>query len=70
MAGGVQSSENSGKFDTRLLEQLACPVCFGDLRLDASGERICCVGCGRAYPLIDGIPVLIADRAVALAEPD
>jgi len=22
-----------------------------------------CLGCGRAYPMVDGIPVLIIDRA-------
>jgi uncharacterized protein YbaR (Trm112 family) len=46
-----------------MLEQLACPVCFGELRLDASGLQILCSGCQRAYPLVDGIPVLIPARA-------
>jgi len=42
-------------------DQLACPACLGDLRLD--GERLVCAGCGRGYPIVDGIPVLIAERA-------
>jgi uncharacterized protein YbaR (Trm112 family) len=42
-------------------EQLACPVCLGDLRLDV--ERLLCAGCGHGYPIVDGIPVLIAERA-------
>ena len=50
-------------FDAQLLEQLACPVCHGGLRLAMPEENIVCVGCGRAYPLVDGIPVLIAERA-------
>jgi hypothetical protein len=41
---------------------LACPVCLGTLRLQES--TVVCVGCGRIYPVVDGIPVLIADRAV------
>ena len=41
-------------------DQLACPACLGDLRLD--GERLVCAGCGRGYPIVDGIPVLIAGR--------
>ena len=49
------------QFDTTVLDQLACPVCRGDLRLD--GERLACRACGRAYPIVDGIPVLIAERA-------
>lgn len=38
-------------------EQLACPTCHGDLRLDE--VRLQCAGCGRIYPVVDGIPVLI-----------
>ena len=34
---------------------------MGALRLD--GERLLCAACSRAYPIIEGIPVLIADRA-------
>jgi len=49
-------------FDATILDQLACPACLGELRLD--GDRLTCVGCGRSYPIVDGIPVLIADRAV------
>jgi uncharacterized protein YbaR (Trm112 family) len=58
------SRSSNPLFDLRMLEQLACPVCFAQLRLADSAEQIVCVGCGRAYPLIDGIPVLIADRGV------
>jgi uncharacterized protein YbaR (Trm112 family) len=57
-------SAQSEAFDARVLEQLACPVCFGELRLDEAGQRICCTRCLRVYPLIDGIPVLIAERAL------
>jgi uncharacterized protein YbaR (Trm112 family) len=42
-------------------ELLACPACFGSLRLD--GAHLRCQSCRRAYPIVDGIPVLIADRA-------
>jgi uncharacterized protein YbaR (Trm112 family) len=52
------------EFDSRLLEQLACPACLGTLRLVSSIDQIVCVECRRAYPLIDGIPVLIADGAI------
>jgi hypothetical protein len=42
---------------------LACPVCLGSL--SAEGLRLVCAACGRAYPVVDGIPVLIAERATA-----
>jgi uncharacterized protein len=49
------------QFDENVVSQLACPACAGDLRLDDAHLR--CVACGRAYPIIDGIPVLIVERA-------
>jgi uncharacterized protein YbaR (Trm112 family) len=47
--------------DESIVSQLACPACTGDLRLEKN--HLHCIACGRAYPIIDGIPVLIADRA-------
>jgi uncharacterized protein YbaR (Trm112 family) len=52
---------NQFQFDAAILARLACPACHGELRLDS--DRILCAGCGRHYPIIDGIPVLIADRS-------
>jgi hypothetical protein len=49
------------QYDASVLEQLACPACLGALR--AEQARLVCAGCGRAYPIVDGIPVLIAERA-------
>ncbi len=43
------------------LEDLVCPVCYAALRL--AGSSVLCIECGRKYPVEDGIPVLIADRA-------
>lgn len=53
------------EMNLKLLQQWAgrvvCPVCFGDLRMEPATAT--CAGCGRAYPVADGIPVLIAERA-------
>lgn len=62
MASESVNAGQSPTFDSRILQQLACPACFGDLRL--TEDAIVCAACGRAYPLIDGIPVLICERAV------
>jgi uncharacterized protein YbaR (Trm112 family) len=43
------------------LKWLVCPVCHESLALDAPLVR--CDGCDRRYPIVDGIPVLLADRA-------
>jgi hypothetical protein len=50
-----------GKLDENVLSQLACPACHGDLRCHRA--RLVCAACHRAYPIVDGIPVLIIDRA-------
>jgi uncharacterized protein YbaR (Trm112 family) len=43
------------------IDQLACPACFAGLRPDESD--LVCQECGRRYPVVDGIPVLIVERA-------
>jgi len=48
-------------FDLTILAQLACPACYSGLRLE--GARLRCVACSRGYPIVDGIPVLIIERA-------
>jgi len=46
-----------------LLEILACPACRSALR-DTGAELVCTsAGCGLAYPVRDGIPVLLVDEA-------
>jgi uncharacterized protein YbaR (Trm112 family) len=64
MHASTDSRRQCVDFNPRLLEQLACPACFGTLRLVSSIGRIVCAECRRAYPLIDGIPVLISERAM------
>ena len=49
---------NPARFDPSVLNQLACPVCLGALSLEEN--KLACVACGRNYPIVDGIPVLIA----------
>lgn len=46
-----------------VLALLACPVCHGELFQVES--LIACSGCARKYPIQDGIPVLLADRAIS-----
>jgi uncharacterized protein YbaR (Trm112 family) len=42
--------------------RIVCPVCHQSLQLEATVIR--CLGCGKRYPVVDGIPVLLADRAI------
>jgi uncharacterized protein len=49
-----------------VLRLLACPACHAGLaqlnaQLDA--ETVLCTGCGRRYPIRDGLPVLLVSAA-------
>jgi hypothetical protein len=53
------SNTNPGALE-QWASDLACPACLGALRL--SEASVACTACGRIYPIIDGIPVLIVER--------
>jgi uncharacterized protein len=57
----VNDSEKAKLLGEQTMALLACPVCFGALK--AGVESIACTECKRVYPVVDGIPVLIAERA-------
>ncbi|MGD0586965.1 MAG: Trm112 family protein [Oryzomonas sp.] len=52
-----------------LLSILACPVCKGELSLFDEGRYLLCRPCGLRFPVREGIPVLLADEAEAMAQP-
>jgi LSD1 subclass zinc finger protein len=47
-----------------LLDILVCPACKKPLTLRANPESLKCAACRRAYPIKDGIPILLIDQAV------
>lgn len=49
--------------DKNLLEILACPVCKGELIYDQGNEELICQFDHIAYPVIDGIPVMLDSKA-------
>ena len=56
-----------------LIAVLACPRCRGDLRLLGTlgqDDGFLCAACDKVYPIYDGIPVLLADRAIPRADWD
>ena len=48
-----------------MLEILSCPSCHGALAVDHDRDELTCVApdCGLAYPVRDGIPILLIDEA-------
>ena len=47
----------------QLLNKLACPVCQKKLEFEEEKKRLLCRNCSLGYPIVEGIPVLIAGEA-------
>lgn len=54
--------------DPRLLEILVCPLTKGPLRYDRARGELVSDQAGLAYPIRDGIPIMLADEARRLDE--
>lgn len=49
--------------DPKLLEILVCPLTKGPLRYDAAAQELVSDQAGLAYPIRDGIPIMLVDEA-------
>lgn len=56
--------------DPDLLEILACPLDDERPPLRQEGDWLVCTVCGAKFPIVDGIPHLIAEAAVMPDAPD
>ncbi len=54
--------------DRKLLEILVCPMTRGTLVYDAAAQELISKGANRAYPIDNGIPVMLIDEARILDE--
>ena len=52
----------------KLLELLVCPITRTRLVFDADGKRLISRAAGLAYPVRDGIPIMLSEEAEALDE--
>ncbi|MDR6291898.1 MULTISPECIES: Trm112 family protein [Inquilinus] len=55
--------------DPRLLEMLVCPLTKSPLRYDAKAQELISDQARLAYPIRDGIPIMLIDEARPL-DPD
>lgn len=53
---------------TRLLDLLVCPLCKGRLYPNADHTELVCPGDRLAFPVRDGVPVMLESEARALAD--
>jgi uncharacterized protein len=49
--------------DPKLLEILVCPVTKATLRYDRARQELVSLEAGLAYPIRDGIPIMLVDEA-------
>lgn len=56
--------------DSRLLDILACPICKSPLQYDKRGQQLICRADRLAFPIRDGIPVMLEDEAQQLSPDD
>ena len=56
------------EIDPRLLEILVCPVTHGPLDYDRGKAELISRAAGLAYPIRDGVPIMLPEEARALGE--
>ncbi|MDC7784280.1 Trm112 family protein [Rhodoplanes sp. TEM] len=53
----------AGAVDPKLLEILVCPLTKGPLEYDAERQELVSRAARLAYPIRDGIPIMLVDEA-------
>lgn len=56
--------------DNALLDILACPFCKGELFYDRKAQELICQFDRSAWPIVNGIPVMLESHARKLEEED
>jgi len=59
---------NQRTIDSKLLEILVCPLTKGPLRYDEKAQELISDGARLAYPIRDGIPIMLVDEARQIEE--
>ena len=54
------------KFDRKMLEALVCPLTQSVLEYNEEKQELISKSAGLAYPIRDGIPIMLADEARVL----
>ena len=60
--------EGTTEIDPRLLEILVCPLTKGPLRYDREAQELVSEEAGLAYPIRDGIPIMLVEEARPLRD--
>jgi hypothetical protein len=60
--------EEPSEIDPKLLEILVCPLTKAPLRYDRATQELVSEEAGLAYPIRDGIPIMLVDEARQLTD--
>ena len=61
-------AESSAEVDPKLLEILVCPLTKGPLRYDRATQELISLQANVAYPIRDGIPIMLVDEARTMSD--
>ena len=61
-------SDSKTGVDPKLLELLVCPLTKAPLEYDAEAQELISRQAGLAYPIRDGIPIMLPDEARSLED--
>jgi len=64
----MSEPSRSDQVDPKLLDLLVCPLTKGPLRYDRARQELISEQAGLAYPIRDGIPIMLVDEARPLDE--
>jgi len=64
----TDSIRTAGKIDPKLLEILVCPLTKTTLEYDAERQELISRAAKLAYPIRDGIPIMLPDEARPLPD--
>jgi uncharacterized protein len=56
-------ADHAPEIDPRLLEILVCPLTKAPLHYDRAAQELISLEAGLAYPIRDGIPIMLVDEA-------
>jgi hypothetical protein len=59
----MEQKMSEAELDPRLLEILVCPITKQPLHYDKAAQELISKSAGLAYPICDGIPVMLPEEA-------
>lgn len=68
MTAPTNTDKTTAKTDRRMIEALVCPVTQTTLSYDAEKQELVSKAAKIAFPIRDGIPVMLVDEARKLEE--